>query len=118
VARKALGVCVDCVVTTRIGSAFRGPVPKGFVILEGDRVGHSRLNPDAVAAYVDWEALDRDPDAGVREVVVQQRKRAVGQRIGDAGLRVGLYELRPRRLRRTHRRLRRTHRRCGRARRA
>jgi CheY-like chemotaxis protein len=76
-ARTALGIGEDRAVTTRIREAFRDLVPAGFVILEGDRRGNFRLNPDAVVERVDWEALERHPDAGVQKVAVEQRKRVV-----------------------------------------
>jgi hypothetical protein len=77
--REALGIATSRNVTTYIREAFDGLVPEDFEVIEGDRRGNVRLNPQIVVEPVLWDALAQHPDPGVARVAMEQQKRRDGR---------------------------------------
>ena len=77
--RYELGIGDDRSMTTRVREPFKGLVPEGFQVIEGDKRKQFRLNPEIVVEATDWERLARHPDSGIRNIAAQaQKKKARG----------------------------------------
>jgi CheY-like chemotaxis protein len=74
----ALGIGANRAATTHVREPFKGLVPAGFNVLQGDRHGSFRLNPLVFVVNVDWGALEKHPDPAVHRIVVERRKRVEG----------------------------------------
>lgn len=57
-------------VASRIRDAFKGAVPEGFEIVEGDRNGRFRLNPAVVIERVEWGELAKHPEGAVGKIAL------------------------------------------------
>ena len=73
--REALGFGKSRNATSRVRETFEGLVPEGFEVIEGDRRGGFRLNPEIEVEAVDWGGLEGHPDPGVRRIAGERRKR-------------------------------------------
>ncbi len=66
--RQELGIGRSPEIPSRIREAFEGVFPEGFELMESDRAGKLRLNPEVGIGRIDWKALAGHPNAGVQRV--------------------------------------------------
>jgi CheY-like chemotaxis protein len=74
--RAALGLGTSRSAGTHVREAFAGLVPAGFEVLEADKRGNCRLNPEIVVETIDWSALAEHPDGAIKRLAVEMKKRA------------------------------------------
>ncbi len=73
--RSQIGVGDSHNATTQLREVFAGLVPEGFKTIESDGRGNVRLNPDVLVEGIDLEALTEHPDAAVKRVVLEEKRR-------------------------------------------
>jgi len=73
--RYELGIGEDRGMTTRVREPFKGLVPVGFQVIEGDGRKQFRLNPQIVTVATEWQRLAKHPDPTIRNIAVQALKR-------------------------------------------
>ena len=73
--REALGIVRSQDATSRIRSALKGLLPDGSKVVEDDHNGRFRLNPAVHVGRVDWDRLAEHPDAAVRKIVEERRRK-------------------------------------------
>jgi hypothetical protein len=74
--RDALGVQGSREALSRIRVQFRGLIPKGFQVIEGDGSRRFRLNTAIVVEHVAWERLADHANAIVRKTAREMLERA------------------------------------------
>lgn len=73
--KTALGWTRDRWIPSRIREAFKGAVPEGFEIVEGDGHARYRLNPAVVVESVDWKVLAGHAEVGVVKIAREEMGR-------------------------------------------
>jgi DNA-binding NarL/FixJ family response regulator len=73
--RFELGFGLDRAMTTRVRAPFKGLVPEGFVVFEGDQRKRFRLNPRIVVERVAWGEIAGHPDPAIRGIAEKALRR-------------------------------------------
>src|SRR5262249_17797177 len=69
--RDELGIAKARDATTHVRAAFKGHVPEGFDVLQGDHSQRFRLNPEIAVEHVDGMALTKHADPQVVKLARQ-----------------------------------------------
>jgi CheY-like chemotaxis protein len=75
VTKAAAGIARNPAMPSRLRQELGASVPAGFHIVETDKLGRLRLNPNVVVKKVDWAALERHADDAVQKLAREMGSR-------------------------------------------